>query len=433
MQGVSFLRKIVFPLLILFLVLLSDCSPGKRMEKIVLPNGLRIILLHRDSPVSSAVFLIRCGEADGPEGLTRITTDLLLRGTEIRTSHQMYEEIESLGGRVGDETALMTSLVYVQAPPETFQRCFNILGECLTQPAFDNEWIEKMYHKTRSQFTFIGEHYLWKDSGIRQILFCGSPLSRSLYNNRKRIYPREEILNHYRKYYIPSNIVLAVVGRFGSNEILKEVLSLWPPLKQNRGFRRPDVSLGVLEDTREKISLCKKSSTDRVLIGFSAPASFKNSFLSVRLLEMLIASGKSSFLPNIFQFEGKREYKIKSYYQSEEAYGYFVIEIETPSGEGFAAKSFVLNKLEQLKKNGISLEQFEIAKRKLLFELAYNSQYTLQEAVFLATAFLGKTSYLTLPSIEEEIKKINLDEVQHTANSLFQEPAVWISTGILKR
>jgi len=401
------------------------CHSLPHSEEMVLVNGLRVVLLKKDSPITSAVFLLDC-TADVDPRLTDITSKLLLRGTEVRSSEQIHQEVESLGGRIGAETGQTISILHVQAPEETFSECFTILCECITQPTFDEEQIQSAeFRKPELRSVLFEDMRLLKDDSIREMLFYGSPLG-NIRNSDQKPYSREEILKHYKFWYRPTNMVLAVVGRFRREEILRKVSSLWTSSEFKRPFLRSEFPTGKLADVREK-RVVSNTPFDRTLIGFRAPSYLKEPFFVVRLLEVLLASGENSLLPHRFRSEGKTDYEARAYYHYEGVYGYFVIAVDSPPGCGDEARCIVFDVLDAIKNRKIPIESLEIAKRKILFEFAYRFQFTFRCATFLAASIFYNAPYRTFSSLEERIVRITPEEVQRGAEDLFAEPVVWIS------
>ena len=131
--------------------------------------------------------------------------------------------------------------------------------------------------------------------------------------------------------------------------------------------------------------------------------------------------------------EGKLGYETKSYYHNEGVHGYFVVAVETPSGEGSDAESFVLKELERIEEEGIPGESFEVAKRKFISAVASKFQYTLHTAYFLASSTFIDSPYRTISSLEERISEVTREEVCRVAESLFVELVVSISKSDLRQ
>jgi zinc protease len=427
MKGDLLKGRWFFSVIFLFLVC---CGSSSQYERFSCKNRLRVVLNAKNSPVTSAVFWIGSGEAYGSPRLAEITIQMLLRGTEIRTGTQVHQEIESLGGRIGVETTMSSSILYVQAPPKTFLLCFKILCECISQPTFEESELRQIIIRKREGIEKrISKSWekLSHDAAIRAILFQNTPVGRSP-EGGELLYARQDVVDFYHSWVKPSNMVLAVVGRFRERELLKEIRSLWASEGSMVKHPLPHDLLGEMTHPRELI-VSGESPRDHVLIGFRAPKALSESFFATSHLEALLASGRSSWLPRCSISEDKMDYSIESYYEYEWTHGYFVIHVEVPPGSAMEAKSWILEKLEHIENQSISQETFNIAKRKVISHLSYQYQYTLPYAIFLALSTYVDSPYNQIAFLEKRIEQTSPDEVCQTAKRLFMNPGIWISKG----
>ena len=419
-------RFTVSALIFLLALILLNCSSSSQQEEYVLDNGLRVIFLNKESPVTSALILIRSSDTGKGSRLTQVTSDLLLEGTEVRFKEQIYGEIESLGGRLGSETTLSVSFLYVQAPKSTFHDCFQIFFECLTQPSFDEDKIEGVFTRKKKQkmVSFLVNQHRKVDEDIREIMFkdtveCGG------IDQQDSIPSRDEILQHYRTLYRPDNCVLVIVGRFEEKEIVKAVSRDWGKDGKTVKFQYVDCQKIELDLPHEKV-IKSKSPFDRVLIGYYAPFTLTEPFFSMLLLKTMLATGKNSLFQSRFIAEGHPDFQASARYHDERPYGFLVFEIETPPGEGRDAKRMVFDELDRIKLNGIPAEALNNAKRKNVSELLLSFQYTMRIASFLAYSSFLDSPYMSVDALEQRIKNVEILEVKKTADTYLKDPVVLI-------
>ena len=163
-------------------ILLFQCNSQNNVRHIILKNGLRVYLVQRDSPVTSAIFQVQGGKMTGPPQLASLTNRMLLQGNQIRNGYQIFREIETLGGRLGADESITTSFAYVTSPSVTFGDCFQIFCECLTMPTFDNSQAAiTEFKKLKNQaihFLFPSKSYKKDDDLLRNMLYDGSPIGK---------------------------------------------------------------------------------------------------------------------------------------------------------------------------------------------------------------------------------------------------------------
>ena len=154
------MKRYLLPCILIGVLSFLMCDSQQDVKQIVLKNGLRVYLVYRESPITSAVYQVQCGRSKGPSQLAALTNRMLLQGNEIRTGYQIFREIETLGGRLGADETLTTSYVYVTSPKSVFEECFEIFSECLTKPTFDNQQVAFAEYKKLNHRAVVRISYL---------------------------------------------------------------------------------------------------------------------------------------------------------------------------------------------------------------------------------------------------------------------------------
>ena len=115
-------------------------APRSEVKKFVLRNGLRL-LVREDStlPLVSIYAAFRGGLlAETPEnnGITRLLSRTMLKGTSNRTAAQLAEEIESAGGRMGADSGNNSFSVSVEVDEPDLALGLDVVSDVLQNPAF---------------------------------------------------------------------------------------------------------------------------------------------------------------------------------------------------------------------------------------------------------------------------------------------------------
>ena len=110
------------------------------VEKFVLPNGLRLLV--REDPRLPLVS-IYAGFRGGllaenleNNGITRLLSRTLLKGTKNRTAVQIAEQIESAGGRIGSDNGNNSFSVSVEVMKPDLALGLEVLADVLENPTF---------------------------------------------------------------------------------------------------------------------------------------------------------------------------------------------------------------------------------------------------------------------------------------------------------
>src|SRR3989338_864816 len=181
----------------------------------VLHNGLRVIshqLKPRDS-VGLAIW-VRVGgrfEAKNISGISHFVEHMLFKGTKNRTTKQIKEEVEGVGGTLNAFTGEESTCYFVKIPKAHLVLAFNVLQDMVNHATLDPKEFDKekpvileeikMYLDLPSQHVHeMMSELLWPDQAL------GRPIAGTLksVSNLKR----NDLAKHVKSYYHPRNILV---------------------------------------------------------------------------------------------------------------------------------------------------------------------------------------------------------------------------------
>jgi len=123
--------------------------------KFVTPNGLTVVVLEQHFlPIVEVHALVKSGSAqDPPEkaGLANLVASLLDEGTTSRTSKQLAEQIDFVGGALEVKAAEDYTTASVRVLKKDVELGFTLLADILQHPAF----LKPEFERIRSQI--LGE------------------------------------------------------------------------------------------------------------------------------------------------------------------------------------------------------------------------------------------------------------------------------------
>jgi zinc protease len=124
----------------------DKAPPVPEIQESKLPNGLTVWLLPRPGiPKVSAVLAVRGGTASDPagmEGTASLLADALREGTKTRSSQQIAEEIQAIGGSLGTSASDDALFVTADALAHAAPRLVEILADVVQNPSFPASEVE---------------------------------------------------------------------------------------------------------------------------------------------------------------------------------------------------------------------------------------------------------------------------------------------------
>lgn len=424
-------RPIPLTFLLAALAIFTGCMPRKPVEEAVLDNGLHVVFTRVQSPITSAVFLLDYGESDGPPGLARLTNQSLLKGTEIRNSEQIYQEVEGAGGYLIVETGLTSSLVGLQSPSANFEDCFQIVCECLSRSTFDSTELAKIDIDYRGvdlgrKNDLLLNKQVWKDEELRSRLYPHSAMGRPLSRKSSR-YGRNEVIEFANRHLRPDRIVLSVAGPCSRRRVLDAARKACKAASEiPDGRMEPDTSaIAVSPAAQFPLRRGNSGARDMVYFAVRGAKAYSESFLNETLALTAIAAEKERAFVSRLEAEGISDAELELYSQSEADYAYSVLQVSVPPGMGSRIPGLMTREFERTSRTGVTPAAFQIAKRRLESAIAIQSQYTLQQAFFGAQAVRLNLPFRTLQELLSRVQTITHDDVNRSFGGLMTRSQAW--------
>ncbi|MGI8811978.1 MAG: M16 family metallopeptidase [Pyrinomonadaceae bacterium] len=180
-----------------------------------LSNGLTVAVVERRAvPIVTIQLMVKRGassEIDKKAGLANLTASMLTKGTKTRNATQIAQEIEFLGGSIGNGAGWNNSNISVTVTSDKLDQAMAILADVALNPNFDQKELDLLKSQTLDGLTynlkqpgFLGNYVASKYS-FGEHPAGGTPVSLSLIK-------REDVIDFHSKYYAPNNSVLIFAG-----------------------------------------------------------------------------------------------------------------------------------------------------------------------------------------------------------------------------
>lgn len=118
-------------------------APPSKIEKTVLPNGLRILVKRNPNvPIVSIQAYFLGGvlrEDERTAGTSRALGRMLTRGTKTRSALEISKAFDDMAGSIGGGSGNNTFFLNAQVLSEDFEKAFEIFADCLVSPTFPDK------------------------------------------------------------------------------------------------------------------------------------------------------------------------------------------------------------------------------------------------------------------------------------------------------
>ena len=199
-----------------------------------LPNGLQVVaVLHHEQPIVSMRMIVRAGGALDPRdkfGLADLTAALLTQGTESQSATELNEAVDFIGAVMGAGAGTDLSFVNMVVMKDSFDVGLRMLSDVARRPAFAPQEIERQRQQILSslQVSLEDPEYL-ADAVFRRLVYGVHPYAwpqSGTPDTLARI-SRDDLLAFHRRYFVPNNTILAVVGDVTEDEAFAGVTKVF--------------------------------------------------------------------------------------------------------------------------------------------------------------------------------------------------------------
>lgn len=194
-----------------------------------LPNGLRIIHLPSASPVVYCGYGVAAGSRDekaGEEGLAHFCEHVSFKGTGRRSSRDIINDIEGVGGDLNAFTNKEDTFFYAAVLKEHTARAVDVLSDMMFHSAFPTDELEKektviceeidSYNDSPAELIF---------DEFENIVFKGHPLGHNILGSEDNVkrFSSEDAARFTSHYYRPDNMIFFAYGDIDFEELVSMV------------------------------------------------------------------------------------------------------------------------------------------------------------------------------------------------------------------
>ncbi|MGM0599790.1 MAG: M16 family metallopeptidase [Candidatus Rifleibacteriota bacterium] len=223
------IQKLSF-LMILSFVLLASSAFARSGSHFLLDNGLNVFIKEMKAyPVVAVNFWVKVGsvnEERGEEGYAHLIEHMMFKGTKTYPYGVLDNEVKQMGAMQNAFTANDYTCYYLVGASKYFERMFELESDAVLNSAFPEEQLEKETQVVIEELKMSLDN---PSSRIIQLImkeaFRVHPYRHPIVgylDNLQRV-TRDKLYAFYKKFYVPSNMWVVIVGDVDTNEAIKIV------------------------------------------------------------------------------------------------------------------------------------------------------------------------------------------------------------------
>lgn len=391
------------------------------MQKIILPNGLTVIHQHRPGNSVVVEVMVKVGsnhELPEERGIAHFLEHILFEGTIKRpTNREISNEIEKIGGDFNAYTTNERTCFYVKVLKKHFHKAVEILAEILQQPLFAEEHIAKEKNVVLKEIDMVHDepsYYQW--ILLQQNLFKKAPCKFPTYGDRKVIknLTKEKVVNYFQKYYVPNNMVVAIVGDIGNwkREIIAHFTAEKKAVIHPKYLDEP-----AAMKSQEVVEKRKNIANTYTVMGFkTAPRGHADTYV-LEVLNGILGRGQSGRM--FVEIRSKRAlaYEVGTQHFADVHFGFFAVHASIDRKNMKLIKQIVLAEIEKVKQ----CTEEDLAEAKTYVEGSYlldmeDGQKTADQLLFWEQVKNVKM----MGDFLKKIKKVTLKDLCRVIDTYFK-------------
>ena len=404
----------------------------------VLDNGLKVLIQEEHTaPLASVWCWYRVGSKDEAPGLTGVShwvEHMNFKGTTNIPRDKVKGIIEQYGGYWNGYTWIDQTTYTETATSAALDHMLFIESERMARCLYDPAECESERTVIISELQG-GENDPDQllDQELTALAFPAHPYRPPTHGWQSDLetMTREDLYGHYRRFYVPNNATLVIVGDVDAGDALERAATHFGGIAPGEvGRRRPPREPEQLGERRFTIS--KESTTAYLKIGFHAPAVTDPDFFPLLLLDAVLSGAKGLNLWASFRTPPPQ--RSTRLYQALVNTGLasavngglvptaqpflYTISLTATEGTPLARlEEATLAELDRVRADGVTAAELRKAKNQLRARLVFE-QDSITNIAHQLGYFETIASWRFYPSIGQQIEAVTLEQVSAAAERL---------------
>ncbi|MBO4251600.1 MAG: insulinase family protein [Clostridia bacterium] len=374
----------------------------------IFENGLKLVVVEMKGVLSVACgVFVKTGSANESaeeNGISHFIEHTMFKGTEKRSSFEISDFVDSIGGQINAFTAKQTTCYYTHTTKEHFEDSMDVLSDIFFNSKFEKTEIAK------EKGVIVEEINMSEDSPedlcldlLAESYYGNTGLGQTILGSAKNVrsFNRDRVLKYMDKYYTADNVVISVAGNVSTATAQKLAEKYFA-----QNFTRFKSAAQKSEGAITPMHLKKIKKIEQSHIGICMPAiPLKDERRdALNVANIILGGGMSSRL-----FQKVREdlglcYSVYSYLSCYKDTGVLEVYAGVNTDNRDVAVSAIVDEIKKFKKDGVTEKEFARGKEQLKSSLVLG-----QESVTGQMRLYGRVALFNdeLFDFDARLKNIN--------------------------
>ncbi|MDD3159883.1 MAG: pitrilysin family protein [Candidatus ainarchaeum sp.] len=392
-----------------------------KIDSFKLKNDLEVIYLNKDTNSVSIVATVHAGTKNEDEtnnGVAHFLEHMLFEGTKKRINGSIIaEDVASIGGIMNAQTSSILTQYFVIVPKEKFLEGLEILSDMIQNPIFDDDAILKEKKVVLNEIDLCDNDVTNEiEEKFLTTCFSSSPEHKKILGTKESLtnLTKEQIINFYKKFYVPNNMSLAIVGNI--DNICKNVENYFTFTKQsleNENFNYvPNTTENNFVEFKSDKTTCAK-----VILGYPTVSRTNSDFYALSLIESIFDKGVGGKLINEVRIKKGLSYDVGVDNKTNQFGGHFTVEFSSDKENVSIVLEIIQKCINEL--NEITEIDLEKARNYIKGYFCITSDNPIKLGLLLGEYNYSTGSVAEFNNILKEYDKITINDIIRVKEKYF--------------
>jgi zinc protease len=413
-----------------------------KITQVTLKNGMKVRLKEiHTAPIISSWMWYRVGSRDestGTTGVSHWTEHMQFKGTKKFPANVLDKAISREGGRWNAATSRDSTHYYETMPADKIDLALRLEADRMNHSLFNPKEVasertviisEREGHENEPLFRLT--------EAMQQIAFRVHPYHHEVIGDMADLHTitRDDLYDHYRRYYVPNNAVLALAGDFETKAMLKRIKELFEPLPKGETparLARPEPD----QKGEVRFSVEGPGETTFIQVAYRFPSATHPDYFPLQVFDGLLGgvSGLSSKTSRLYRALVDKEYAVEVSGWAEstiDPYLYRVTMITNPKRKPEQVIAALDAEIKKLQDVLTSKDELKRAVKQARAVFVYGSENITNQAFWMGYVEMF-SSYEWFTTYLDNLAKVTPQDIQRVAQKYFQPASRVIGTYIPK-
>ncbi|MGO9119584.1 MAG: M16 family metallopeptidase [Desulfomonilaceae bacterium] len=288
----------------------SASAANGELKHFQLQNGLDVFVKEDHARKAAAIqFWVMVGsayETDAERGISHVIEHMAFKGTKRRNVGRIAQEVEEIGGEINAYTSWDETVFHIVVPSSAISQGLDIVTDAVFRPSIDPDELKK------EKQVVIEEIFEEKDRPedvayemLFKTAYVNSPYRFPVIGQKEIVekITRKNIMDFRKKWYIPENMFLLVVGDVDPDAVKKLAQRFTSDIKPTGFFKVLPPQEPPQDKIRTALVRDRNAAETRLEIGFHIPSMKGNDVNTLDLVADILGAREDSRLQRVLKHE----------------------------------------------------------------------------------------------------------------------------------